>query len=272
MKEITGERMKNAGRILILLLGVFLLWSGAESAVAQDNAVPEGLKTSESAAASVEGAGIGFLDVLKNSGVAGLVLWLALLAVSVTGAWLTIDSFLQIQEKRISPPSLVANVRAAMEQGDLMKALEHCNQEPGPLANILSTGFANVEEGFEVVQETVAVAADLESERLMQRVAYLNLIGNIAPMLGLLGTVVGMISAFSNIALGAGAASAGLLALDISMALYTTASGLSIAVPAVGFYYFFRNRATNIILGMEGLTLDLIKVLRNVEIIEEGEA
>ena len=272
MKEITGERMKNAGRILILLLGVFLLWSGAESAVAQDNAVPEGLKTSESAAASVEGAGIGFLDVLKNSGVAGLVLWLALLAVSVTGAWLAIDSFLQIQEKRISPPSLVANVRAAMEQGDLMKALEHCNQEPGPLANILSTGFANVEEGFEVVQETVAVAADLESERLMQRVAYLNLIGNIAPMLGLLGTVVGMISAFSNIALGAGAASAGLLALDISMALYTTASGLSIAVPAVGFYYFFRNRATNIILGMEGLTLDLIKVLRNVEIIEEGEA
>jgi biopolymer transport protein ExbB len=240
-------------------------------AVAQESEAPEGTVMSESEADSAEGAGIGFLDVLKNSGVAGLVLWLALLAVSVTGVWLAIDSYLQIQEKKISPASLVANVRAAMEQGDLMKALEHCDQEPGPLANILSTGFTNVEEGFEVVQETVAVAADLESERLMQRVAYLNLIGNIAPMLGLLGTVMGLISAFSNIALGAGAASNTLLALDISMALYTTACGLGIAVPAVGFYYFFRNRATNIILGMEGLTLDLIKVLRNVEIIEEGE-
>jgi len=264
--------MTKIGRFLILLAGLILVCGVADFAVAQESEVPEGLAKSEEAVDAEEGAGIGFLDVLKNSGVAGLVLWLALLAVSVTGVWLAIDSFLQIQEQKISPPSLVANVRAAMEQGDLMKALEHCDQEPGPLANILSTGFTNVEEGFEVVQETVAVAADLESERLMQRVAYLNLIGNIAPMLGLLGTVMGMISAFSNIALGTGAASNTLLALDISMALYTTASGLGIAVPAVGFYYFFRNRATNIILGMEGLTLDLIKVLRNVEIIDESDA
>ncbi len=110
MKEITGERMKNAGRILILLLGVFLLWSGAESAVAQDNAVPEGLKTSESAAASAEGAGIGFLDVLKNSGVAGLVLWLALLAVSVTGLGGTCDVELEILGLKSSDTSPVLEI------------------------------------------------------------------------------------------------------------------------------------------------------------------
>ena len=65
------------------------------------------------------------------------------------------------------------------------------------------------------------------------------------------------------------AAQQSMLALNISQALFTTMAGLSIAVPAVAFYYFFRNRATNIILHMESLTIDLIKVLRNVEIIEE---
>ena len=60
-----------------------------------------------------------------------------------------------------------------------------------------------------------------------------------------------------------------MLALDISQALYTTAAGLSVAIPAVAFFYFFRNRATNIILGMEALTMDLIKVLRNVEVVED---
>jgi biopolymer transport protein ExbB len=216
--------------------------------------------------------GMGFIDVIRQSGIMGIILWLALLAVSVAGLWLAIDSVLQIQQKKVVPQILVDKVREAMEQGDVMKALEHCEEEPGPMANILSSGFSNVEEGFEVVQDVVAVSADLESEKLLQRVSYLNLIGNLAPMLGLLGTVQGMIFAFKNLALGSGAAATGVLALNISQALFTTAAGLSIAVPAVGLYYFFRNRATNIILGMEGLTLDLIKVLRNVEIVEEDGA
>ena len=111
--------------------------------------------------------------------------------------------------------------------------------------------------------------ANLESEKLMQRVSYLNLVGNLSPMLGLLGTVQGMIYAFQNLGIGAGGSGSSLLALNISQALFTTAAGLAIAVPSVGFYYFFRNRATNIILGMEVLTLDLVKALRNVEIIVE---
>lgn len=264
--------MRSVAFILVVILAAaaFAL-GGASSAAAQEAAAPaEGLEvTGDEAEAEIQG--IGFIDVLRQSGIMGMILWLALLAVSVAGLWLAIDSGVQIQGKKIVPESLVVKVREAMEQGDVMKALEHCDEEPGPLANILSAGFSNVEEGFEVVQDVVAVSADLESEKLMQRVAYLNLIGNLAPMLGLLGTVQGMIFAFKNLALGGGAASTGLLALNISQALFTTAAGLSIAVPAVGLYYVFRNRATNIILGMEGLTLDLIKVLRNVEIVESEE-
>ena len=104
----------------------------------------------------------------------------------------------------------------------------------------------------------------------MQRVAYLNMCGSIAPMLGLLGTVQGMIMAFANLAsMQAGAAQQAMLAMNIAQALWTTAAGLVVAIPAVSFFTYFKNRLSRIILGMEGLTMDLIKALRNVEVVTE---
>jgi biopolymer transport protein ExbB len=157
-----------------------------------------------------------------------------------------------------------------MEQGDLVKAMQHCKDEPGPMANILMAGFSNVEEGFDVIQEVINAVADLESERLLQKVTYLSVVSNLAPMLGLLGTVQGMIWAFATLAtMQAGAAQQAMLAVNIAQALYTTAAGLLVAVPAVAFYYFYRNRANNIILGMVIQTIDLVKSLRNVEVVSE---
>jgi biopolymer transport protein ExbB len=127
-----------------------------------------------------------------------------------------------------------------------------------------------VQEGFDAVQEAIGVAADLESEKLVQRVTYLNVVANLAPMLGLLGTVQGMIFAFANLATTqAGAAQQQMLAVNIAQALYTTAGGLIAAIPALGFYFYFRNKSTRIILGMEILTTDLVKSLRNVEVVSE---
>ena len=208
-----------------------------------------------------------FWAVMTGSGWAGVLLWIFLFASSAAGIALGIDSMINVQVKKIMPTTLVDKVKTAMEQGDVMKALKNCEEEPGPLANILSAGFSNVEEGFESIQDAVGVAADLETEKLIQRISYLNVTGNIAPMLGLLGTVQGMIVAFESLA-QAGAAASGMLALAISQALWTTAYGLCVAIPCMAFYYFFRNRASKIILTMEALTMDQIKILRNVEVVE----
>ena len=214
-------------------------------------------------------AGPGFFQIVTGAGALGVILWLSIFAASIAGIALIVDSFITIRAPKIAPESLVAEVRTAMEQGDVMKALKHCEENPVPLSNILSAGFTNVEEGFEAIQDAVAVAADLEGEKLMQRVNYLNVVGNLAPMLGLLGTVQGMIFAFATLATEAGGAQQAMLALNISQALFTTAAGLAIAVPAVAFFYVFRNKATTIILNMEGTTMDLIKVFRNVEVVED---
>lgn len=237
----------------IILMGLIC----AAGCFAQDVVMSE-----EAMQAEALSEGSGFIDVIVKGGFFGIVLWLALAALSVAGTHLIIDSFIKIREKRIIPDELVDNVRDSLDAGNVSQALEQCGEEPGALSNILSAGFSNLDDGFEAAQDAIGATAELESEKLMQRVNYLNTVGNLAPMLGLLGTVQGMIMAFATLGTEAGAAKNAMLATNISQALYTTAAGLIIAVPALGFFSFFRNRATKIILSMEALTMDLMKKVR----------
>lgn len=265
--------MKIKWKWLSVVLLAFVVGFGAD-ALAQEQQPEAGLELDPAAAEAVAEEGkadpMAFINIVSGSGFMGVFLWLLLGACSVAGFALIVDSFISIREKKIVPQDLVEKVRESMGQGDVLKALRNCEENPGPLSNILSAGFSNVQEGFEAIQEAVGVAADLESEKLLQRVTYLNVVANLAPMLGLLGTVQGMIFAFAVLGTqSAGAAQQAMLAVNIAQALYTTAAGLLSAVPALAFYFYFRNRATRITLGMEALTLDLIKVFRNVEVVSE---
>ena len=214
---------------------------------------------------------VSFIDIVLTSGTIGILIWIMIFLTSAAALGLIIDAFITIRSTKIMPPELVNAVRACLDEGDLGGALDACNATPGPLANILSAGFNNVSEGFDVIMDSISTAAEIESEKLMQRVNYLNLCGSIAPMLGLMGTVTGMVDAFAKLGTTTGAAKATALALAISQALYTTAFGLLISVPAILAFTFVRNNASRIILDMESLTLDLIKVLRGAEVVDDGE-
>ncbi len=208
-----------------------------------------------------------FMQVLFGSGWLGTVLWIALLSTIGIYIWLVIDCSLTVTTKKIIPQTLIDNVEGAMKEGDVVKALQCCANEPGPMANILSAGFNHVEEGFDVIQEAISTAADLEVEKIQQRLGWFSVDGNVAPMLGLLGTVQGMILAFKNMA-GA-TVDVAVLSSNISQALWTTAFGLVAAIPCVVTYYAFRNNANKIVLRMEAITMELVKGLRNVEVVSE---
>jgi biopolymer transport protein ExbB len=240
--------------------------------VATSNVVAQAAATEEADAPPPPAADTSFLDIILNSGFIGILIWLMLFASSAATMGLIIDACISIRGVKIMPPELVNAVRNSLNEGDLGAALEACEATPGPLASILLAGFNNVSEGFEVVMDSVSSAADIESEKLMQRVNYLNLCGQIAPMLGLMGTVTGMVDAFAGLATKSGAEKASALALAISQALYTTAVGLLISVPAILAFTFVRNNANKIILSMEVLTYDLVKVLRGAEVSEEEAA
>ena len=260
--------MKAKWITLLILVLAGCLWMTATDLHAQEG---ETLDMEEAAEMEAEeGGSMNFFQVISSSGPVGLILWMALMLTSLAGIYLIIDSFVKIRASKIMPPQLVKRVGESMEQGDLGQAMDYCRQEPGVMSNILMAGFSNVEEGFDVIQDAINAVADLESEKLLQKVTYLSVVSNLAPMLGLMGTVQGMIFAFGHLATHeAGAAQQQMLAMDISQALYTTMAGLAVAVPAVAFYYFFRNQANNIILNMVITTVDLIKALRNVDVVEE---
>ncbi len=104
------------------------------------------------------------------------------------------------------------------------------------------SGLAELDLGWKEVEKAVEEALAEQSARLMRRIEYLSVIGNIAPMVGLLGTVTGMIIAFQQVAVSAGAAGAGDLAEGIYQALVTTVAGLIIAIPSLGAFAICRNR------------------------------
>ncbi|NKB24710.1 MAG: hypothetical protein GKR87_10125 [Kiritimatiellae bacterium] len=128
---------------ILVLLGALYLVSPPQVAIGQEmelqGEVKEGTK---------EVPQSGFVAIVTGGGFVGILLWLALFGSSIAGVSLIVDSFINISEKKIVSETLVNNVRESMEQGDVMKAIGHCESEPGSLANILSAGFSNVEKGL----------------------------------------------------------------------------------------------------------------------------
>ena len=215
------------------------------------------------------GGGGGFVDVVFGSGALGVILWFALFGDAAAALYFAVDCWVLIRPQKLMPQSLINNVQGAMAEGDVMKALKSCESEPSPMANILAAAFQHVEEGYDIIQESVNAAADLETERIMQRLTWISVCSNLAPSLGLLGTVQGMIMCFATLA--SGVPDIGALAGNISQALWTTAGGLVVSIPSLTIFYSIRNNANRLILRMTALTMELIKDLRNVEV-EGGDA
>ena len=262
--------MKKLVMMSILMMGMMVSSSTVYAQAAAPAAAPATetkLEASADAQPAAKKQSTGLFAVIFGSGWLGVLLWLALFSCGVAAIYFSVDCSILIRPQKIMPESLISNVKAAMAEGDVMKALKSCEVEPGPMANILSAGFSHVEEGFEVIQESIGAAADLETERLMQRLTWISVCSNLAPMLGLLGTVQGMIMCFETLATGA--PDVGSLALAISQALWTTAAGLAVAIPAITVYYSIRNNANRLILRMQAMTVELIKDLRNVEVVND---
>ena len=168
------------------------------------------------------------------------------------------------------PNRLIDQVQKAMSEGDIVAAMEACQNTPSVMSNILTAAFQHVEEGFDVIQEAVSAASDLEQEKLMQRLTWISVCSNLGPSLGLLGTVQGMILTFQALAAG-GAGDAAALANSIGQALWTTAGGLIVSIPSITCFYALRNNANRLILRMTAVTMEFLNGLRNVEVApEEG--
>ena len=189
---------------------------------------------------------------------------LGLLSVATLG--FTVYNFIHMRRVNFIDDVAVDALDRAVRQMDVEQARSVCRAHPGPVTNTFSAGLAQVEQEHFVpaaIEKAFECAATRELSGAYVNVNYLSIIAALSPMLGLLGTVSGMVKAFNSIA-AEGMGKPELLADYISEALITTATGMSIAIPAMFFYFFFRNRyakivaEVNLILGR--LYADLLRV------------
>lgn len=184
----------------------------------------------------------GFWEIVFSGGSTGVAIMLLLIALSVAAVYLVIDHLLTIRRQEIMPEGLADQVRELLQAGRVAEADQSCRAHPSFLAFVLLNGLAEVDGGWEAVEKAVEDATAEQAARLFRKIEYLSVIANIAPMVGLLGTVMGMILCFHRVAVSQGTAGAADLAEGIYQALVTTVAGLLIAIPSLGAFAIFRNR------------------------------
>jgi biopolymer transport protein ExbB len=197
-------------------------------------------------------------DVIKDGGLIGFVI----IGMSVAALALFIEHAITIRRDKIVPPELVDELEALFEEEEYQEALELCESEPNFLTNILSAGLPKINAGFDAMEKAMDEVSEEETIKLQQKISWLNLIGNISPMMGLLGTVYGMIVAFNTITkLGQNVTPAD-LSQGISAALVTTMLGLIVAIPTMAAFFYFRNKVVKVSLELAAIADDLVERFR----------
>ncbi len=148
----------------------------------------------------------------------------------------------------VCPNQLVEGFESLLDQKQYQEAYELAKADESFLGNVLSSGLAKLSGSYKHAMESMQEVGEEESLKLDHRLSYLALIGNISPMIGLFGTVHGMIRSFRVIAFGGTAPDASKLAEGISTALLTTLIGLAIAIPAIAAFNILRNRIQRLVL------------------------
>ncbi len=210
------------------------------AAVAQDNGVQPAAGDAEKSKTPVSA-----LSWLVSS--LGWLYILVFLSLSFILVALFIMNVLSARREYVCPQHLVEGFEAHLDEKQYQEAYELAKADESFLGNVLSSGLARLSTSYDHAVSAMEEVGEEENMKLDHRLSYLALIGTIAPMIGLFGTVDGMIRAFYEIATGGGTPDPNKLADGISKALLTTLIGLAIAIPAIAIYNILRNRVQRLV-------------------------
>ncbi len=194
----------------------------------------------------------------------GGIIMAPLLFSSILGLAIVIERAVNLRRPKVIIPEIVSVVDSLSSRDDVEMAMNICRRKGGPFANIIMTGLMNRDLSPEAVKELLNDQGRQEVRTLERLLPTLETIAGIAPLLGLLGTVLGMIKVFTVIS-QQGTGQASLLAGGISEALITTATGLVIGILALIMYNYYSHRAENYILDIEKYTTQLLYKIRKLD-------
>lgn len=201
--------------------------------------VPAWAQTAGGSAADPAAGGIKYFDffVVKGGPIA-----FVLIALSVVTIALTIEHGLSIRRATIIPGEAARHTQELIEKKEYLEAIRFTAEDPSMLGYVLNAGLLEASNGFTAMDRALEETLDERSARLFRKTEYLHIIGNVSPMIGLLGTVTGMILLFAEIHAADAFPGARIVADRIAVALITTFWGLAVAIPALSIYAVFRNR------------------------------
>ena len=190
----------------------------------------------------------------------GPVLWLLLIASAVAIA-VFIERVLHYHRAQINSTEFLNGVRTVLKRDNVVEALSICDATPGPVARLVKVGILNRDQGRERVREAIEEAGLVEVPRLEDKLNLLATIAQIAPLLGLLGTVLGFIHVFSQIEQAGLYAQVSQLSKGVWQALICTAAGLAVAIPTYAGYNYLVNRVNEIVLDMERAATEIVNIV-----------
>jgi len=218
---------------------------------AADTAMADSLQAAQAQSTS-------FLEMLALGG----WIMIPLLALSVMAVYLFAERLYKIRQAETDPELITDRVRQYVRSGDVQGAISYCNSEDKPITRILKRGLERLGRPISEIQDAVQSAGKYEAFELEKRTDWLASISGVAPMLGFLGTVIGMIRAFQDIQNLQGNVNPSVLAGGIWEALLTTAAGLAVGIIALIFYNYLLNRIRRLINDMERSATDFIDLLQ----------
>jgi len=192
---------------------------------------------------------------------AGRYMMIPITLASLIGLAVVIERLYVLRRGRIIVPEIAEAVETLSASNDLAVAYAICERRPGPFANVIKAGLDNADHDWTIIRDVLQETGRQEATRLTRRLGVLETVAAVSPLLGLLGTVLGMIRVFTTIS-AAGLGNPETLSGGISEAMVTTAAGLIIGIPALVAYNWLNGRADRIIFDMEFYSSKVLATLR----------
>jgi len=196
-------------------------------------------------------------DIFEKGG----VLIYPLLLLLVAGIYVIVVKSIALRRKKVISPAIVEHIEQLLIAKKIPEAAAYCKQHAVPMTRVLLAGIVNYEKSESELKEILEEAGRQEVPQIRSYLATLGTIASVAPLLGLFGTVLGMISVFATLSEST-TVNPAQLAGGISEALITTACGMLIAMPTLAYYNFFIARVQNLIIEMEKISLRMVAVLK----------
>lgn len=251
---------------LFLILSMASLMSfAAVNVYAQDApeaAAPEAVEAEAPAMdAEVDVEGVAMHQAIKSKFIEGGAGWMTpVLLCLIFGLAIAVERILYLSLSKINTKKLIADVEAALAEGGIEKAMDVCRNRRGPVASIFYQGLSRYDQGLDVVEKSVASYGSVQMGLMESGLTWISLFIALSPMLGFMGTVVGMVGAFDSIE-AAGDVSPTLVAGGIKVALLTTLAGLIAAAVLQLFYNYIVSKIDGLVVTMEDCSITLVDML-----------